>query len=150
MAPGEEQELLPAELEAVASVVGGEAGVSGVEAAGAGGAGEAATAGEAAAGEAATEGAAPAGEATDGAGAAPAAEPLDDEPPEAEHFAPVGGERSVATPSFSTDVPGSGNWTSLESAVAQSVVGMLAMNMAGKEAVSRPERLGIAKSVSLT
>ncbi len=74
----------------------------------------------------------------------------EDEPPEAApHFAPVGGARSEATPSFSTDVPGSGNWTSLESAVRQSEVGMLATNMAGKEDVSRAESSGMAKSVSL-
>lgn len=37
----------------------------------------------------------------------------------------------------------------MESAVWQSVVGILATNMAGKEGVLRPERSGIAKSVSL-
>ena len=62
---------------------------------------------------------------------------------------PVGGARSEATPSFSTDAPGLGNWTSLESAVKQFEVGMLATNMAGKEGVLRPESSGIAKSVSL-
>ena len=165
MAPGEEQELLPEEPEAVESVAGGEAGTTA--------AGEAATAGEAAATEGAapaggaTEGAAPAGEATDGAATAPLAdepplgaaawepeaeplgEPLDDGLPEAPHLGPVAGARSDATPSCSTDVPGSGNWTSLESGVVQSDTGIFAMNIEGNEAVSLPERSGMAKSVSL-
>lgn len=37
----------------------------------------------------------------------------------------------------------------MESAVKQSLVGMFATNMAGKEGVSRPESPGMAKSVSL-
>lgn len=37
----------------------------------------------------------------------------------------------------------------MESAVKQSLVGMFATNMAGKEGVSRPESSGMAKSVSL-
>ena len=113
-------------------------------------AGGEATEGAAAAG--ATEGAAAAGEAAGEAAAAPD-EPLeelldddddDDDPPDAPHFGPVGGAKSEATPSLSTEVPGSGNCTSLPSVVVQSVAGMLAMNMLGKEGVSRPERPGMA------
>ena len=55
----------------------------------------------------------------------------------------------MATPSFSSEAPGSGNWRSLDETVVQSVAGMLATNMAGKEGAARPARSGMAKSVSL-
>ena len=133
-------------------------------------AGEAATEGAAAAaeGEPATEGAAAAteGEAA-AAGAAGAAAPeapelpaLEasvpeeelDELPDAPHLGPVGGVKTFAllALAISTDCPGSGNLTSAPSAVVQSVAGMFAMNMSGKEAVPRSESSGIAySSVSL-
>ena len=160
MVPGAEQVLLPEEPEVesvdgavAAAAAAGEAATEGAAAA----TGDAATEGAAAAaGEAATEGAAAAAgeEASGEAASAPKdelpEEALDDEPPEAApQLGPVGGARSEATPSFSTEVPGSGNWTSLESAVKQSEVGMFATNMAGKEGVSRPASSGMAKSVSL-
>lgn len=61
-----------------------------------------------------------------------------DEPPPATtlHLAPVGAV-SALVPSFSTEAPGSGNNTSAESTVSQSVVGMLALNMPGKDGVVR-------------
>ena len=160
-APGEEQ--VPPEE----PVAGGEAAAAAAGAeGGAAAAGEArgappaagATDGAAAAGEAAgappaagaTDGAAAAGEAA-GAPAGGAAEPpadelpLDDEP----HLGPTGGARSEATPSFSSELPGSGNCRSLLSGVVQSPVGMFATNMAGKEGASRVVREGMANSVSL-
>lgn len=171
--PEEAEEAEEPEVESVdgeaAAAAAGDAATEGAAAAGEA-SGEAATEGAAAAGEAlgeaATEGAAAAGDAIEGAAGAPPDEPplgaaawapgdelseeaLDDEPLEAPQLGPVGGARSEATPSFSTDVPGSGNWTSLESAVKQSLVGMFATNMSGKEGVSRPESSGMAKSVSL-
>ena len=130
--------------------------------------GAAATAGEAgtegaAAAAAAIEGAAPAGGASDGAtdGAAdpaapdapeepdeddPAADALEFEPedPDDPHLGPVGGV-SVPLPNFSTEVPGSGNCTSAESTVVQSVGGMFALNMFGKDAESRSDSSGMAK-----
>lgn len=165
--------MLPGVEQVDEPVDGGVAGAA--AAAGASGAGEAGAAAEAGAGAAAdgAAGAAPAAGATDGAAAAaagegagelpaagegagepPAAgapddEPLEDEPPDAPHLGPVGGARSAAAPSFSTDAPGSGNWVSWESGVVQSLVGMFAMNMDGKEGVSRPESSGMANSVSL-
>ena len=77
--------------------------------------------------------------------------PPEDEPPdEPPHFGPVGGARSLATPKLSTDDPGSGYLTSLLSGDTQSVVGILATNMAGKFGVaSRLERSGMAYSVWL-
>lgn len=62
----------------------------------------------------------------------------EDEPPPATtlHLAPVGAV-SALVPSFSTEAPGSGNNTSAESTVSQSVVGMLALNMPGKDGVVR-------------
>lgn len=69
----------------------------------------------------------------------PAAGALDpDEPPPAAtlHLGPVGAV-SVPDPSFSTEVPGSGNSTSAESTVSQSLVGMFALNMPRKDAVAR-------------
>ncbi len=118
--------------------------------------GEAMTEGEAAAteGEAATAGAA-----TDIEGAvAGAASPEDpglpvlveapDELPDAPHFGPVGGARTFAllALAFSTEAPGSGNLTSAPCSVVQSDTGILATNMAGKEAVARSESSEIAYS----
>lgn len=80
----------------------------------------------------------------------PAADALEfddpDEPPPATtlHLAPVGGV-SVLVPSFSTEVPGSGNSRSAESTVSQSVVGMFATNMPGKDDVARPESSGMPR-----
>ena len=73
----------------------------------------------------------------------PAADALEfdpDEPPPATtlHLGPVGAV-SVPVPSFSTEAPGSGNSTSAESTVSQSVVGMFATNMPGKDDVARSE-----------
>ena len=67
----------------------------------------------------------------------PAADVLEFDPddPDDPHLAPVGGV-SALVPNLSTDVPGSGNCTSAESTVSQSVVGMLALNMAGKDTVA--------------
>ena len=61
--------------------------------------------------------------------------------PEAPHLGPVGGVKTSAllALAISTEDPGSGNLTSALSAVTQSVVGMFATNMAGNEAVARPE-----------
>ena len=76
----------------------------------------------------------------------PAADALEFEPddPDDSHFGPVGGV-SEPLPNLSTDVPGSGNCTSAESTVVQSVAGMFALNMAGKDAESRAESSGMAK-----
>ena len=63
------------------------------------------------------------------------------------HFGPVGAV-SVPLPSFSTEAPGSGNSTSWESTVSQSVVGMFALNMPGKD-VARSDSSGMPK-VSLS
>ena len=49
------------------------------------------------------------------------------------HFGPVGGP-SLAVGAFSSEAPASGNWTSVDSVVVQSVAGMLATNMAGNVA----------------
>lgn len=71
----------------------------------------------------------------------PAADALEFDPefdPDAPHLAPVGGV-SVPLPNFSTEAPGSGNCTSCESTVSQSVVGMFALNMAGKDGAARTE-----------
>ena len=59
----------------------------------------------------------------------------DEAPPPAGtlHLGPVGAVR-VPLPSFSTEAPGSGNCTSAESTVSQSLVGMFALNMPGKDA----------------
>lgn len=138
--PGEEHALPEEpddEEEASAGTAAGEAGAGGGEGAAAAGGGRAA----------------PAGGATEGVAGAldePLEESLDDDddPPDAPHFGPVGGAKSEATPSLLTDAPASGNWTSLASVVVQSVAGMFAMNMFGKEGVSRPERSGMAWSVS--
>ena len=65
----------------------------------------------------------------------PAADVLEFDPDDDPHFGPVGGV-SALVPNLSTDVPGSGNCTSAESTVSQSVVGMFALNMAGKDAVA--------------
>ena len=54
------------------------------------------------------------------------------------HLGPVGAV-SALVPSFSTEAPGYGNCTSAESTVSQSVVGIFALNMPGKDAVARPE-----------
>ena len=64
-----------------------------------------------------------------------------DELPEAPHFGPVGGAKTFAllALAFSTDDPGSGNFTSAPCAVVQSDTGMFAMNISGKEAVARSE-----------
>lgn len=79
----------------------------------------------------------------------PAADALEFEPddPDDPHLGPVGGV-SWPLPNFSTEVPGSGNCTSAESTVVQSVAGMFALNMAGKDAESRSDSSGIA-NVSL-
>ena len=68
----------------------------------------------------------------------PAVDALEFEPddPDDPHLGPVGGV-SWPLPNFSTEVPGSGNCTSAESTVVQSVAGMFALNMAGKDAESR-------------
>lgn len=59
------------------------------------------------------------------------------EPPDAApHFGPLAAARLLATPAISTEAPGLGNLTSLPSGVVQSVAGMLALNMSGKD-VSR-------------
>ena len=79
----------------------------------------------------------------------PAADALEFEPddPDDPHLGPVGGV-SAPLPNFSTEVPGSGNCTSAESTVVQSVAGMFALNMAGKDAESRSDSSGMA-NVSL-
>ena len=76
----------------------------------------------------------------------PAADALEFEPddPDDPHLGPVGGV-SWPLPNFSTEVPGSGNCTSAESTVVQSVAGMFALNMAGKDAESRSDSSGMAK-----
>ena len=76
----------------------------------------------------------------------PVADALEFEPddPDDPHLGPVGGV-SGPLPNFSTEVPGSGNCTSAESTVVQSVAGMFALNMAGKDAESRSDSLGMAK-----
>lgn len=63
---------------------------------------------------------------------------FDPDDPDDPHLGPVGGV-SVPDPNFSTEAPGSGNWTSAESTVVQSVVGMFALNIAGKDAAARSE-----------
>ena len=70
----------------------------------------------------------------------PAADALEFDPddPDDPHLGPVGGV-SVPDPNLSTEAPGSGNWTSAESTVVQSVVGMFALNIAGNDAVARSE-----------
>ena len=71
----------------------------------------------------------------------PAADALEFDPefdPDAPHLVPVGGV-SVPLPNLSTEAPGSGNCTSCESTVSQSVVGMFALNMAGKDGAARAE-----------
>lgn len=65
-------------------------------------------------------------------------DPDDPDDPDEPHLGPVGGV-SVPDPNFSTEAPGSGNCTSAESTVVQSVVGMFALNIAGKDAVARSE-----------
>lgn len=75
-----------------------------------------------------------------------------DELPDAPHLGPVGGVKTSAllALAISTDEPGDGNFTSVASAVVQSVTGMFATNMSGNEAVARPASSGIAySSVSL-
>ena len=57
---------------------------------------------------------------------------------------PVGGVRALV-PSFSTEAPGSGNCTSAESTVSQSLVGMFALNIAGKDAVARSDNSGMPR-----
>lgn len=76
----------------------------------------------------------------------PAADALEFDPddPDNPHLGPVGGV-SVPDPNFSTEAPGSGNCTSAESTVSQSVVGMFALNIAGKDAVARSESSGIPR-----
>ena len=76
----------------------------------------------------------------------PAADALEFEPddPDDPHLEPVGGV-SGPLPNLSTEVPGSGNCTSAESTVVQSVAGMFALNMAGKDAESRSDSSGMAK-----
>ena len=76
----------------------------------------------------------------------PAAGALELEPddPDDPHLGPVGGV-SWPLQNFSTEVPGSGNCTSAESTVVQSVAGMLALNMAGKDVESRSVSSGMAK-----
>lgn len=64
------------------------------------------------------------------AGAAAFELPLDDPPP---HLGPVGFPRAAELP-LATEAPGFGNSTSLPSAVVQSVAGMLALNISGKDA----------------
>ena len=145
MVPGEEQvPEEPEELELEAPEVGGVDGADGAaaEAAGADGAAAETAGADGAAAEAGEEAAA-----TEGAAASEPELPL---PPEEEdededeeappQLGPVGAARSEATPSFSTLGPGFGNCTSLESAVVQSLVGILATNMGGKllGASSRP------------
>ena len=76
----------------------------------------------------------------------PAADALEFEPedPDDPHLGPVGGV-SWPLPNLSTEVPGSGNCTSAESTVVQSVGGMFALNMFGKDAESRSDSSGMAK-----
>ena len=76
----------------------------------------------------------------------PAADALEFEPddPDDPHLGPVGGV-SWPLPNLSTELPGSGNCTSAESTVVQSVAGMFALNMAGKDDVSRSDSSGMAK-----
>lgn len=66
---------------------------------------------------------------------------FDVDDPDDPHLGPVGGVRAEV-PNLSTEVPGSGNCTSAESTVSQSVVGMFALNMAGKDEAARSESLG--------
>ena len=69
-----------------------------------------------------------------------------DDPPPATtlQLGPVGAV-SVPEPSFSTEAPGSGNSTSAESTVSQSLVGMFALNMPGKDDVVRLESSGMPR-----
>ena len=67
-----------------------------------------------------------------------------DPDPDAPHFGPVGAVR-VPLPNFSTEVPGSGNCTSAESTVSQSLVGMFALNIAGKDGTARSESSGMPR-----
>ena len=80
-------------------------------------------------------------------GAAAGAEPDEPEEPAAPHLGPVGPLRAWLF--LTTDWPGSGNWTSVDSVVVQSVAGMLATNMAGKDGAARPSRLNSAPMVEL-
>lgn len=130
--------------------------------AGAAAGGEAATEGAAADTEGAAAGSAAAGDdAAAGAPEAPRLPTLEawvseealDEPPDAPHLGPVGGLKASAllALAISTDAPGSGNLTSAPSAVVQSETGIFATNMAGNEAVARPESSPTAYSrVSLS
>lgn len=69
----------------------------------------------------------------------------DDPPPAATlQLGPVGAV-SVPDPSFSTEAPGYGNSTSAESTVSQSLVGMFALNMPGKDDVVRLESSGMPR-----
>ena len=67
-----------------------------------------------------------------------------DADPDDPHFEPVGAV-SVPLPNLSTEAPGSGNCTSAESTVAQSLVGMLALNISGKAGVARSESSGMPR-----
>ena len=67
-----------------------------------------------------------------------------DPDPDAPHFGPVGAV-SVPLPNFSTEVPGSGNCTSAESTVSQSLAGMFALNIAGKDGAARSESSGMPR-----
>ena len=97
----------------------------------------------------ATDGAADAGEADDPV--EPDADPGESEElasealvPDDPHLGPVGGV-SVPDPNFSTEVPGSGNCTSWESTVSQSLVGVFALNMAGKDGAARADSSGMPR-----
>ena len=62
--------------------------------------------------------------------------------PEPPQLGPLGGA-SVPVPNLSTEDPGLGNCRSMESAVEQSVAGMLALNRSGKLGVARSESSGM-------
>ena len=76
------------------------------------------------------------------AGALGAAAEDPEEPPAgpaAPHLAPVGGLSSLLL--VTTDLPGSGNCTSVDSVVVQSEAGILATNISGKVPAARDSRL---------
>ena len=84
------------------------------------------------------------------AGALGAAAEDPEEPPAgpaAPHLAPVGGLSSLLL--VTTDLPGSGNCTSVDSVVVQSEAGILATNISGKVPAARDSRLKSAAWVPL-
>lgn len=71
--------------------------------------------------------------------------------PAAPHLGPVGGAKLGEGDAVSTDDPGSGNLVSWLEGVVQSVVGIFAMNISGKEAAARSDSSGMLySSISLS